>query len=408
MPPSKPRRPFAVALGSILVLVLLSACSSPGTTDKASLSIQVGGSGTGTVSGPGINCGSDCAEVYAQGATVTLTATPAGVARFSGWGGDCSGTGDCVLTLNDDANVTATFAQSASPPGSILSLSQTHHFATGCLAGSDCEPAAQLSVPSIDPAAVAFHPPSNSLFIADSEIEEISARDPSDPTSHNVGATLFQASLTGDTLLNSWNLPDFNSNNKEPTGIAFCPDDGHFYITNDENGRIYRYPFSGGTLSAASTFASTGSGSDPEGIACDPAAGRLYVINGKEISILVYSYRPNLALLDTLDLFMTAGDPAGVPSDPEGITFDPVTGHLLVVSTPDAAVFEYTLEGGFVQKFDISGFSPRPLAPQGLSLGPASDGSGESLYIADGGVDNSDDPEERDGVIYEAKLGRRP
>jgi PKD repeat protein len=41
---------------------------------------------------------------------VTLTATPGSSSSFSGWSGDCSGTGDCVLTMDAGRNVTANFS----------------------------------------------------------------------------------------------------------------------------------------------------------------------------------------------------------------------------------------------------------------------------------------------------------
>lgn len=48
-------------------------------------------SGGGTISGEGIDCGGDCSEYYADGATVTLTTNPAPGRVFAGWdpGGSC-------------------------------------------------------------------------------------------------------------------------------------------------------------------------------------------------------------------------------------------------------------------------------------------------------------------------------
>lgn len=43
--------------------------------------------------------------------TVTLTATPASGTRFSGWGGSCSGTGTCTVTMDRDRGVTAAFTR---------------------------------------------------------------------------------------------------------------------------------------------------------------------------------------------------------------------------------------------------------------------------------------------------------
>jgi len=39
----------------------------------------------------GIQCGVDCTAAYPQGVSVTLTATPDAVSRFTGWNGNCSG-----------------------------------------------------------------------------------------------------------------------------------------------------------------------------------------------------------------------------------------------------------------------------------------------------------------------------
>lgn len=59
----------------------------------------------------GIECGATCSHSFADGAQVTLTATPAAGFRFSGWsGGGCAGTGPCLLTMYSDTEVTAAFA----------------------------------------------------------------------------------------------------------------------------------------------------------------------------------------------------------------------------------------------------------------------------------------------------------
>ncbi|MFL6291875.1 MAG: InlB B-repeat-containing protein, partial [Thermoanaerobaculia bacterium] len=75
------------------------------------LSVNKAGTGSGTVtsSPAGINCGVDCGEPYATGTVVTLTATPATGSTFTGWSGDCTGTGTCVVTMTAAHSVTATF-----------------------------------------------------------------------------------------------------------------------------------------------------------------------------------------------------------------------------------------------------------------------------------------------------------
>ena len=68
------------------------------------------GAGTVTSSPSGIECGTDCSELYPSGTTVTLTATPASGSVFAGWSGcdEVSGA-SCTVTMNAAASVTARF-----------------------------------------------------------------------------------------------------------------------------------------------------------------------------------------------------------------------------------------------------------------------------------------------------------
>ena len=49
------------------------------------------GSGSGTVTGPGVNCGSDCTTTVNNGGTVTVTASASTGSSFSSWAG-CNST----------------------------------------------------------------------------------------------------------------------------------------------------------------------------------------------------------------------------------------------------------------------------------------------------------------------------
>jgi uncharacterized repeat protein (TIGR02543 family) len=80
------------------------------------LSVSKAGAGTGTVTSDvsGINCGTTCSSFFPQNTVVTLTATPGPNSSFTnagaGWSGaGCSGTGTCVVTIDQARNVTATF-----------------------------------------------------------------------------------------------------------------------------------------------------------------------------------------------------------------------------------------------------------------------------------------------------------
>ena len=79
---------------------------------NSTLTVSKTGQGSGTVSSvsPGINCGTECSENYLNSTAVTLTASADPGSVFGGWsGGGCTGTGTCVVTINGNVTVTATF-----------------------------------------------------------------------------------------------------------------------------------------------------------------------------------------------------------------------------------------------------------------------------------------------------------
>ena len=73
---------------------------------RFSLTTMAEPSSGGTVSPEG-------ATSYDAGSEVTVTATPASGYTFSGWSGDCSGNGSCVVTMDGDKSVTAKFTSTA-------------------------------------------------------------------------------------------------------------------------------------------------------------------------------------------------------------------------------------------------------------------------------------------------------
>jgi hypothetical protein len=81
------------------------------------LNVSVAGAGTGTVAGTGISCPGTCSQSYLSGTTVGLTATPGAGSAFAGWGGACSGTGTCLVTMSPDQSAVATFTLNPGPTG---------------------------------------------------------------------------------------------------------------------------------------------------------------------------------------------------------------------------------------------------------------------------------------------------
>jgi hypothetical protein len=85
--------------------------SSPATVTKTlncptpSYKLSIENPIGGTITGEGINCGSDCQQHFDRGTSVSLTVTPANRWVFQSWGGDCDETGTVVI--KNDSSCTA-------------------------------------------------------------------------------------------------------------------------------------------------------------------------------------------------------------------------------------------------------------------------------------------------------------
>jgi hypothetical protein len=95
-------------------VVTMSAARSVTATfavQSFSLNLTKAGTGSGSVtsSPAGINCGSTCSANFNNATSVTLTPTAGTGSTFAGWGGACSGTGSCVVSMTAAKSVTATF-----------------------------------------------------------------------------------------------------------------------------------------------------------------------------------------------------------------------------------------------------------------------------------------------------------
>jgi len=95
-------------------VVCFTSNTGGGGGAEPTLTVNFLGSGTGTVtsSTSGFSCSStaiSCVDSFPSGTTVTLAATPVAPSTFGGWSGGCTGTSTCVLLLQSDTIVTATF-----------------------------------------------------------------------------------------------------------------------------------------------------------------------------------------------------------------------------------------------------------------------------------------------------------
>ncbi|MBZ4192950.1 MAG: hypothetical protein LAE24_01395 [Candidatus Contendobacter sp.] len=67
---------------------------------------------SGTLTGPDINCGTNCTKIYNSGTVVNLTATPVPGSAFIGWSGGCTGSNStCTVTMSAAKTVKAAFSR---------------------------------------------------------------------------------------------------------------------------------------------------------------------------------------------------------------------------------------------------------------------------------------------------------
>lgn len=253
---------------------------------------------------------------------------------------------------------------------------------------------------SPDPAGITYLPSTNTLLIADSEVDEMEIFS-------NTNTNLFQTTLSG-TLVYTANTYSFSI---EPSGLTFNPFKQHLFFTDDDEDKVFAVAAGPDNLNGTaddelySSFDTRAFNSrDPEGIAFDRASGHLFIADGQNAE--VYRISPgDDGIFNGLsptgdDELISSFDTAALGlADPEGIDINPDNGNLNIVGRGTDFIIETTTAGQIVSAIDVS-FLPRTLA--GLAYAPGSKNPAVmNLYIADRGVDNDRVPEENDGKVYE-------
>jgi CSLREA domain-containing protein len=95
------------------------------STPQRTLTVTTSGTGSGTVTGSGIDCGgaghTDCSEPVADGTTIALSTTSAAGSSFTTFtGGGCGAASPCTVTMNADKTVDAKFNQL--PSNSVVAV----------------------------------------------------------------------------------------------------------------------------------------------------------------------------------------------------------------------------------------------------------------------------------------------
>jgi PKD repeat protein len=260
-----------------------------------------------------------------------------------------------------------------------------------------------LTPPVPDPSGIVYLPGRDRLLISDAEVDEMTIYQ---------GANLFETTRTGALRDTGTTLPA----TKEPAGVGHNPANGHLFISDDDQMRVYevvagadgRY----GTSDDTRTFFSTSAfgSTDPEDVTFYPPTGELFVMEGADNDVHRVAPGPN-GVFDgippTGDDIHTEFDvkPYGV-LDPEGISYYPGRDTLLMVDNSDR-VYEVNRDLMLINTIDIS--ASNQVKAAGITVAPATDDPTRTdLYIVDRGVDNDVNPNENDGKMYEMSVALPP
>lgn len=256
----------------------------------------------------------------------------------------------------------------------------------------------QLTPPSPDSSGIVYMSDLDRLFVADSEVEEMTIYQ---------GVNLWQLSRDAGTTHSTGTTLKFS---KEPTGISYDPVRKRAFISDDSKRRVFEVTAGTdkrfGTSDDVTRYFSTLAFGldDPEDVAYDTTTGDLFVAGG--LARDVWHVRPGHNGVfdgvaptgdDTVSRFDTG---AFGTIDLEGIGYSPVRNSLFLVDAKFTKILEVTTTGSLVQSIDVAGI--KMLNPAGITLAPATDDpTRTSLYVVTRGVDNNKDPNENDGTMYE-------
>ncbi|MGH2690512.1 MAG: hypothetical protein ACRDKW_17145 [Actinomycetota bacterium] len=235
---------------------------------------------------------------------------------------------------------------------------------------------AKLKPSSSDSAGVTWLPGRGELLFVDCNIDELPAYK---------GVNMWQITRSG-SVEETGTTRRYSS---EPTGVAYDHVRDLLYISDDDKQAIFVVRPGGdgqfGTSDDDTDSFSVGrfGSGDPEDVAVDPVSGDLYVVDGvgKEVYHLVAGPGGTFGIVTHFDMGRYGA------GDPEGIAYDPGRESLFVLDSKSKKVYELDTAGTLHTVIDVSAAKGGQLA--GLTIAPASEGDGMSLWIVDRGINNT-------------------
>jgi hypothetical protein len=290
---------------------------------------------------------------------------------------------NATLSSTKTATGTITDNDGTSPPppiqASVVAIHNAFQFPDGGTQGYG----------NADPSGIAYVPGLDMLFVADSEHDE---------TPFNSPTNLFGIRLDG-TFVEAFSLSSFS---KEPTGLAYNPNNGLLYISDDDAKKIFWVDPENPSVKLGEFDVRKFGSTDAEDPKVDPVTGHLFMLDGFSRKLFEFTDQGSLVKSMTLPSVMT---------DAEALAYDPRHDVFFIGSgATRGTIFEMDRAGNVLATIDLlnatsfrnpeTGGKPKI---KGLELAPSSDphdGDKMNLYVADYGVDQNND-----GRVFEVDLG---
>jgi hypothetical protein len=237
---------------------------------------------------------------------------------------------------------------------------------------------------SWDPSGLAYDAATGTLYLVDSEVDEVTPRGTANMWALNLDGTLKPngaISLYGYTT--------------EPTGIAFDPATGKMYITDDDTFNVYVANVANPSVKLAQFATKPLGGDDPEEVAFNPVNGHLYIANGSDIA------HPKIIEINSSGTQVIRNIPLpAVIKDPEAIVYDVAHDVFFVGIENGKDIWMVDHNGNILNDINIFANYRNPanngsVNLKGLTLAPSSDPNDDpsvlSLYAADFGQSHVND-----------------